>query len=231
MAISNGQMIKHVSFDLWLTLIRSHPLLKKKRAEIVAGMCNRSEQEVPQIERVIREQDKIFDRYNEMHETKIPAKDMYLRLLQKVAAGRREPTADDAETLMNKSNELLTDFMPQLLNKNIPHILNSLHSNGITLNIASNTGFIEGKMLRSVLQKLNIIQYFSFSVFSDEAGTSKPSTRFFQQVYNRLQLPKACVLHVGDNLKTDYNGAVNFGFKALLIKNANYTFNDIRAAL
>ncbi|MDR2119647.1 MAG: HAD hydrolase-like protein [Tannerella sp.] len=55
--------------------------------------------------------------------------------------------------------------------------------------------------------------------------------RFFQQIYNRLQLPKTCVLHVGDNLKTDYKGAMDFGFKALLIKNTNYTLDDIRAAL
>jgi putative hydrolase of the HAD superfamily len=224
-------MIKHVSFDLWLTLIRSHPLLKKKRAEIVAGMCNRSKRDVLQIEQLIREQDKIFDRYNEMRETKIPAKYMYLRLLQKVADKRHEPTLDDAETLMNKSNELLMNFMPQLLNENIPHMLKNLHAEGITLNISSNTGFIEGKILRKVLQKLNIIQYFSFSVFSDEVGTSKPSVRFFQQIYNHLQIPKACVLHVGDNLKTDYNGAINFGFKALLIKNSNYTLDDVRAAL
>ncbi|MDR2041689.1 MAG: HAD family hydrolase [Tannerella sp.] len=224
-------MIKHISFDLWLTLIRSHPLLKRERAGIVAGMCSRSEQDVWQIEQLIREQDKIFDRYNEMHETQIPAKDMYLRLLRKVSAGNPEPTGEDAETLMNRSNELFMHFMPLMLNDHIPYMLNRLHAEGITLNLASNTGFIEGKILRSVLQKLGISQYFSFFIFSDEIGTSKPSVNFFQQVHNRLQLPKACVLHVGDNLKTDYNGAVNFGFKALLIKNSNYTFDDIRAAL
>jgi putative hydrolase of the HAD superfamily len=198
---------------------------------MVAEMCCLKNRDVLQIEQLIREQDKIFDRYNEMHGTKIPAKEMYFRLLGKMNTRHWKPAENDAETLMNRSNELFMNFMPRLLNENIPHILNSLHSEGITLNLSSNTGFVEGKILRNVLQRLNIIQYFSFSVFSDEIGTSKPSVRFFQQIYNRLQLPKACVLHVGDNSKTDYNGAINFGFKALLIKNSNYTLDDIRAAL
>jgi putative hydrolase of the HAD superfamily len=224
-------MIKHVSFDLWLTLIRSHPLLKRKRAEIMAEMCCLRNRDILQIEHLIKEQDKIFDRYNEMHATKIPAKEMYWRLLRKVNIKNQEPTKDDAEILMSRSNELLMNFMPVLLNENIPYMLSKLHSEGVTLNISSNTGFIEGKILRKVLKKLDIIQYFSFSVFSDEIGTSKPSGIFFQQVYNQLQLPKTAILHIGDNLKTDYKGAMDFGFKALLIKNTNYTLNDIRAAL
>jgi putative hydrolase of the HAD superfamily len=224
-------MIKHISFDLWLTLIRSHPLLKRKRAEIVAEMCLLKNQSILQIEQMIKEQDKIFDRYNEMHETKIPANKMYLRLLTKMNTGRWKPAENDAEILMNRSNELLMNFMPQLLNENIPHILKSLYSDGITLSLSSNTGFVEGKILRTVLEKLDILQYFAFSVFSDEIGTSKPSVQFYQHIHNRLQVSKDCVLHVGDNLKTDYNGAVNFGFKALLIKNTNYTLDDIKAAL
>ncbi|MDR2809568.1 MAG: HAD family hydrolase [Tannerellaceae bacterium] len=224
-------MIKHISFDLWLTLIRSHPLFKRKRAEIMVEMCGCGDGDILKIEQLIKEQDKIFDRYNEMCGTKIPAKAMYLRLLQKVSIKSHEPTMNDAETLMNRSNEMLMNFMPVLLNNDIPHMLSSLRSDGITLSLSSNTGFVEGKILRNVLTELDIIQYFSFLIFSDEVKTSKPSMQFFQEVYNRLQLPKACILHVGDNLKTDYEGAVDFGFKALLIKNTNYLLDDIKAEL
>jgi putative hydrolase of the HAD superfamily len=221
-------MIKHISFDLWLTLIRSHPLFKRKRAEIIADMCGRRE-DILQIEQWVKEQDKVFDRHNEMYDTKIPAGEMYLRLLQKAGTGYRKFGMNDAETLMNKSNETLMNFMPTLMNSNIPYMLSSLRSEGITLSLGSNTGFVEGKVLRKVLQELNIIQYFSFFIFSDEVKTSKPSLQFFRQIYNRVQLPKSCVLHVGDNWKTDYKGAVDFGFKALLIKNTH--LDDIRAKL
>jgi putative hydrolase of the HAD superfamily len=224
-------MIKHISFDLWLTLIRSHPLFKWKRVEIIAEMCGLTSRDFLQIEQIIKEQDKVFERHNEMREKQILAKEMYLRLLKKINVKRWKPAENDAEILMNRSNELLINFMPQLLNDNIRHILNSLHSDGITLNLSSNTGFVEGKILKTILKELDLIRYFSFSVFSDEAGISKPSAQFFQQIHDRLQLPKSCVLHVGDNLKTDYNGAINFGFKALLIKNSNYTLDDIRTAL
>ena len=35
------------------------------------------------------------------------------------------------------------------------------------------------------------------------------------------------ILHIGDNYKADYLGAMNFGFKALHINNQQYTLNDI----
>jgi putative hydrolase of the HAD superfamily len=222
-------MIKHISFDLWLTLISSDPSFKGKKAELIADIVHPEGMNVGQIEILMREQDKIFDRYNEIYQTKIPAKDMYLQLLRKMNV--KNAAVNIAENLMNRSNELLMSYMPRLLNDNIPQMLDRLQSDGITLSISSNTGFVEGKILRIILKRLNVLQYFSFLIFSDEVQTSKPSAKFFQHIYGQLQIPKTCILHIGDNRKTDYQGALNFGFKALLLKKSNYSIDDIKAAL
>ena len=99
------------------------------------------------------------------------------------------------------------------------------------LNLSSNTGFIEGETLRTTLANMGILQYFDFLIFSDEINASKPSSHFFQHVYDHIDVPKKAVLHIGDNPKADYQGAKNFGFNALLITDPNYTINDIRTKL
>jgi putative hydrolase of the HAD superfamily len=64
-------------------------------------------------------------------------------------------------------------------------------------------------------------QYFSFQLYSDETGFSKPNVKMFEMVYNQIGKNKIVnkleVLHIGDNKVADYNGAINFGFDALLI--------------
>ncbi|MDR1896335.1 MAG: HAD family hydrolase [Prevotellaceae bacterium] len=224
-------MIRHISFDLWLTLIKSNPLFKKRRAELIADTYNPKGLNISQIEILIKRKDKIFDRYNEMKGTKIPAKEMYLNILTDLGSVPRNVAADHAERLTRQANELFIEYPPLLLNDNIPHILNQLNSENKILNIGSNTGFVEGQTLRKALMKLNVFHLFSFCVFSDEVKTSKPSPLFFQQIYDNIHVSKNQVLHIGDNPKTDYRGAVRFGFDALLITDTNYTLNDIKTKL
>jgi putative hydrolase of the HAD superfamily len=224
-------MIQHISFDLWLTLIKSNPLFKRKRAELIADKFRPKNMTVEQIDMLIRRKDKIFDRYNEMYGIKIPAKCMYLNVLQSIDSQSHTIDAEDALWLMQQSNELFMDYPPQLLNGQIPDILKNLQSETDGLNIGSNTGYMEGETLCKALKMTGIYDFFSFFVFSDEIQTSKPSAAFFQTVLDNADVPKSRILHVGDNPKTDYQGAVNFGFDALLITNPNYTLNDIKSKL
>jgi putative hydrolase of the HAD superfamily len=64
--------------------------------------------------------------------------------------------------------------------------------------------------------------YFSFQIYSDETGFSKPSKEMFQLVHNEIKslksIEKKEVIHIGDNKIADYDGAIKFGFDALLIK-------------
>ncbi|MDR1116434.1 MAG: HAD family hydrolase [Tannerella sp.] len=224
-------MITHISFDLWLTLICSNPLFRKKRAEFIAETYNPENRDASEIERFIKERDKVFDRYNEMNGTKLPAEEMYRQVLGKIKGNDCRATSENAGRLMKVSNELFMEYSPHLLNNHIPHILEELKSRGVTLSIGSNTGFVEGDVLRKALKKLNILHYFSFLVFSDEIKTSKPASSFFRHIANQANLPQSRILHVGDNPKTDYQGAISFGFNALLITNPNYSIDDIRIQL
>ncbi len=224
-------MIKNISFDLWMTLIRSHPEFKLKRAELIADTFNIKNISPKEIDSFIRSVDNVFDRYNMISGKKLSANKMYQKLLEKLVPEETSVTLDIAISLRKKADDLFGQYQPVFLNENIPQILSQLKEEGYVLNLSSNTGFIEGETLRTTLANMGILQYFDFLIFSDEINASKPSSHFFQHVYDHINVPKNAVLHIGDNPKADYQGAKNFGFNALLITDPNYTINDIRTKL
>lgn len=219
-------MIKHISFDLWMTLIKSHPEFKLKRSELIIKQFDVKTSSAKDIDDKIRAFDKIFDRYNELSRKKIPANEMYRRVLDRIL--ERTVSESEAVDFREKADELFIQYTPFLLNEGIPQMLEKLASEGYILNLASNTGFIEGLTLRQSLADLGIFKYFTFSIFSDEVNTSKPSSYFFQSVYDHISVPRNQVLHIGDNSKTDYQGAKNFGFEAFLVRNPDYTIEDVK---
>lgn len=111
------------------------------------------------------------------------------------------------------------------------NILSYLKEKSYTINLSSNTGFVEGDILRPVLEEMGILKYFDFLVFSDEINASKPSSHFFEVVHQQTSVAKNEILHIGDNPKADYMGAKSFGFDALLITDDNYTLDDIKRKL
>lgn len=223
--------IKNISFDLWMTLIRSHPEFKLKRAELIADTFNIKNISPKEIDSFIRSVDNVFDRYNMISGKKLSANKMYQKLLEKLAPKETSVTLETAISLRKEADKLFKQYQPIFLNDGIPQILSQLRKEGYVLNLSSNTGFIEGEALRTTLANMGILQYFDFLIFSDEINASKPSSHFFQHVYDHIDVPKKAVLHIGDNPKADYQGAKNFGFNALLITDPNYTINDIRTKL
>lgn len=215
-----------------MTLIRSHPEFKLKRAELIADTFNIKNISPKEINSFIRSVDNVFDRYNMISGKKLSANKMYRELLQRLApADAPTITIDTAIDLRKEADKLFLEYQPVFMNENIPQILSQLKEEGYVLNLSSNTGFIEGETLRTTLADMGILQYFDFLIFSDEINASKPSSHFFQHVYDHIHVSKEEVLHIGDNPKADYQGAKNFGFNALLITDSNYTINDIRTKL
>ena len=152
---------------------------------------------------------------------------MYRRILLKLGNEPKSVSDNLIDKIKLKVDDLFMNFQPQFLNSSVQPMLQLLKNEGYKLSISSNTGFIEGNTIIATLQNLNISGYFDFCIFSDEIGASKPSTGFFDKVFEQIVAEKEEVLHVGDNLKADYEGALKFGFKAYHISNQQYTLNDI----
>ena len=224
-------MIKHISFDLWLTLIKSHPQFKVRRAEYVKNEFNPHGRPIEEILEIIQNTDKVSDRLNEITGKKVPTEWMYRRILLKLGNDQKSLGDDFLKTIKLKVNDLFMKFQPLFLNSSIHPMLCSLKNEGYNLSISSNTGFIEGNVILATLQNFKIADLFKFCIFSDEIGVSKPSCDFFDKVFEKTDLEKLEVLHIGDNFNADYKGALKYGFKALHINNQQYTIDDIKRHL
>jgi FMN hydrolase / 5-amino-6-(5-phospho-D-ribitylamino)uracil phosphatase len=67
------------------------------------------------------------------------------------------------------------------------------------------------------INRIGLGSYFQFSLRGGPDGRSKPFPEIFDLAGRKLAIPHKNILHVGDNLETDVNGAVNSGYLACWI--------------
>ena len=89
--------------------------------------------------------------------------------------------------------------------------LNVLRSRGFGLGVISNWD----ERLRPLLRRLRLYDYFEAIVISCEVGSPKPARIAFSQAASQLAVPPSAVLHVGDSLERDVQGAQAAGFAAV----------------
>ena len=110
---------------------------------------------------------------------------------------------------------LLENLQPY---EEVYEVLRTLKENKIKIGIGTDmTPYIQFKKL----EKMNILNFIDFMVTSEEAGEEKPSPKLFQMCLNKAGCSKSECLFVGDDLRKDYEGAKNFGMRALLINRKN----------
>lgn len=87
-------------------------------------------------------------------------------------------------------------------------LLETLHKLHIPMGIGSDqNSYIQYRKL----QKLGILEYFSFIVTSEEAGREKPAPVFFRLCIEKAHCnPDECIF-IGDNIKKDVTGALQNG--------------------
>lgn len=232
-ALQNLPRYRHVSFDLWLTLIKSHPEFKHGRNALFRDYfaINKS---VEEIAAVIRRFDILTNAINEKVCRNFHTHEIYYLILDALGVDINVVTTGQLEGFYTETEALLMQYKPQLLQDNIPKLLQHIQAQGKTINILSNTAFIKGRSLRKVLDYHGIGQYFAFQAYSDETGYSKPGKEMYQYAYDNIlklgDIKKEEVLHVGDNVVSDYNGALKFGFDAHLLTNHSYNEPELQPA-
>lgn len=211
----------HFSFDLWLTLIKSHPEFKAKRVELFSSFFNVNKP-IEEVAKVVKYYDDLCNNINEVLGGNIDAFEIYLLILGSLNIDLKQVNKEKLNDFYLKSEELFLDYKPVIIFENLHQFFDEIKSQGKTINVLSNTGFIKGKTMRKFLINENLDQYIDFHIYSDELNISKPNPLIFQEVKNRVKnqdLPMDQILHIGDNPIADYKGAKDFGFNAYLLKN------------
>jgi len=218
---------RHISFDLWLTLIKSHPEFKVKR-NLLYKEYFKIGKPIEEVAAVIRKFDLLTNSINEKVGRNFDTFEIFYLILDGLSVDINNYGREQLQEFYDFNDEILMQYKPVLLHDNIPKLLKQIHEEGKTMNILSNTAFIKGSSLRKILASYGLDEYFAFQAYSDETGYSKPAPEMYQYAYDQIlktaTIAKHEVLHVGDNRLSDYNGAINFGFDAHLI--INTTINE-----
>ena len=217
-----GLDYKHISFDLWLTLIKSNLNYKSKRNQLFKDYF-KIEQDIEFVSQKVRYYDVVCNSINERTGKNIDTEEIYLLILSSLGFDINKLNKKMLEEFYKESEKIFFENEPVFINSNTHQIFNDLKNEGITMNVLSNTGFIKGRTLRLFLDKNNLGGFFDFQIYSDECNYSKPNVEIFNLVYDKIKIKKGTlksqVLHIGDNLIADCDGAKAFGFSTLHFKN------------
>lgn len=210
---------QHISFDLWLTLIKSNPEFKQKRNLLFKDFFE-IDYSIEKIAEIVRYYDVLCNATNEKTGLNIDTFEIYLLILNRLKVNISMLTNTKLDLFYEQTVLLFMLNKPFLLNADLETFLKIVRSHGITTNILSNTGFIKGNTLRKLIDDFGLSALFDFQIYSDETKLSKPNSKMFQVVFDEVNLIKTTeknkILHVGDNIIADFQGAKNYGFDAHL---------------
>ena len=217
----NYQNYKHLSFDLWLTLIKSNPEFKIKRNQLFKDFFEIN-QSIDKVSQTIRYYDVLCNSINEKTGLNFDTFEIYYLILSALNVNINDIDKPRLNEFYSETELLFMNYKPILIDENTSQLFADIESQEKSINLLSNTAFIKGTTLRKLLQYYNLESYFSFQIYSDETGFSKPNPKMFQLVFDQIngymEIQKNEILHIGDNLIADYNGAKSFGFDAFLIQ-------------
>lgn len=71
------------------------------------------------------------------------------------------------------------------------------------------------------LKNLELLDYIDFMVTSEEVGVEKPNKNMFDAILEKTKLNKENIMMVGDSLKNDITGAINYNILAAFYTNDN----------
>jgi len=129
-------------------------------------------------------------------------------MLVRALGAEGEGGARVADAFLGAIREVELELAP-----GIGSALRGLEERGVRLGIVCDVGFSGGEMLRELLAREGLLEYFDGWSFSDETGHYKPAPQAFEAALAALGARPGEALHVGDLRRTDVSGAAALGMK------------------
>lgn len=216
--------IRLISFDVWSTLVRANREYKAKRAALLAEAIGILD--IAAVKVAMNQADDNLDARTIETGEQYGFDDRVVETCRLLDV----PTPSLPALYQSISAAFLAD-PPTLTEDGLPAMLAKLKAQGYLIAVNSNTGFVTADLMRTMLTRLGLLQYVDYGLFSDEIGAAKPSPKVFKHLQEVSGVPVSQTLHIGDNLDTDYNGALAFGLHALLYDPKGVTSTTSIAAL
>jgi len=205
--------VKAVSFDFWDTICSYNEdlLFVEKRIDYLAQFLDSAHFPRTKVAMAVHS---IFDYFENLWHTehRTPCTPEMLkyalnRIGAKLSSDQFDQTVEYYENLItNEGTAVATDAVM---------VLKRL-AERFKLVLISDTGFEPGRVIRKLMQKLEILDLFEYQVFSDETGYSKPDLRAFQLAECKVGQLAANMVHIGDRENKDILGAKKSGMQSIL---------------
>ncbi|MBY3102929.1 HAD-IA family hydrolase [Rhizobium laguerreae] len=199
-------MISHISFDVWNTLVTANPSHAMMRTKFLATCFDKEEEAV----RNAYSEVKTWINQHAIETGYAPSLSENIRLLMMRCNVQKDPG------LIAKAFEhVFENCKPVVLDTTV-RFVHSLAENGYTLSIGSNSSFISGTTMHNFLES-TFGCVFRFGIYSDLLGYAKPNEAFFNKIIKSCGVAADNILHVGDDVICDLQGARSAGMRGALV--------------
>jgi putative hydrolase of the HAD superfamily len=214
--------IAAVTFDLWDTLIQERPGGSDKVAMLrIDGIAS-----ILSARGIVHTDEELESAYTETGEflemtwskkRDMPVGDQVLFMLSSIDDKLASKLANKELTEIERIySESILDNPPMLL-PGASDVLRSVKEKEYRIGLISNTGRTPGSVLRILMGRMGILEYFDTTTFSNETLFRKPSEGMFRITLDKLKvIPKAAV-HIGDDADSDIAGAKRIGMHAIQV--------------
>jgi HAD superfamily hydrolase (TIGR01549 family) len=224
-------MISAITFDFWDTIAVDDSDEPKRAAlglprkaeariqlfaeKIVARYPHVSYEQAAEAYRKANQQFR-HDWHQNHHTPGVPARlyDAYTYLGLKPGPGEYARMVREVDEMVREIETMEIRIQPDLAAG--VHNTLALLAEEYKLGIVSDTIHTQGRGLRYILLQQNLLQYFSYFVFSDEVGAAKPSVQVFRHASLGMGVPPWQMVHVGDRESNDVEGPLTIGMRAIL---------------
>jgi HAD superfamily hydrolase (TIGR01509 family) len=214
--------IQAVTFDLWETLIHDVPergaARSRRRIERMTAVLRHLRADLDEArvaaayERSAHQYDVIWREQRDL--TTRRQLEILIDLLDEGLVATLDATTWDA---LERAYVEPIHETPPLPGPHTLPVLDWLAQHGYRLGLISNTGRTPGVAMRRLLATYGLLDRFAVTIFSNEEGLLKPRRELFERAAERLGLPPAQIVHVGDNPVADVAGAKAAGMRAILL--------------
>lgn len=207
--------IKAITFDLDDTLYDNHPVIDKTEAEVL---------------RFIREYDPRFHHFtnDDIYAFRYLVEEQEPSICHDITRWRWLSTkmmlchyGYSREDALKGADDIMAHFNYW---RNQIHVPESTHQ--ILAQLAQKLPLVAITNGNAEPQACGLGDYFEFVLKAGPDGRSKPFCDMYHLAAQRLNLEPNAILHVGDNLLTDVEGAINSGMQACWINTGDKTLME-----
>ena len=208
-------MVKGITVDLWDTLITDGHTMEHIRDEKRADMI----MQILHLDKSYRV--KIMDFFVELVASfKCPLERNEWALLPYTQLQHLfnllgvKVSDEQFEKILKIYTEEALDILPKLIESNVSEVLLELKKD-YRIALISNTGRTPGRVLRKILEEVELLDLFDALIFSDEVHLRKPNAQIFLLACEKLGTKPGETVHIGDSVNIDFLGARDAGLKAI----------------